>query len=178
MALVIIPKNVRKAEELKEEILKSLGKEIEEIRGPFNPEEIKKILAKTGEKLSPPSIELTREEQKEETSRSYGLSNAQLAILYRLTHPGDQYLTADALAKEFDWSAAHVRKILTDLRRYGLTDCISAGAARAFKLIREEYDPREKLHYAAVTWDEIIRMYPEAKEWEKKWEKLRELLKG
>jgi predicted transcriptional regulator len=114
--------------------------------------------------------------------REISLSPAQAAVLYVLTTKL-RFATASEIANLLGWSEAHVRKILSDLRKMNLTDYVSAGflggstaGAGLLKLMGVEdedlkrmggIDPRVKLHYATITFEQLKSLYPDIEKWQK-----------
>lgn len=117
-------------------------------------------------------------------SGEISLTPAQAAVLYVLT-TRVRFATASKISEILGWSEAHIRKILSDLRKIGLTDYVLAGflgkriggkslgmfgllGVRADEL-REigEMDPRVKLHYATITFEQLKKMYPDIEKWQK-----------
>ncbi|MEM2514660.1 MAG: hypothetical protein QXT06_04075 [Candidatus Bathyarchaeia archaeon] len=122
-------------------------------------------------------------------SREIPLTPAQAAVLYVLTTKF-RFATASKISEILGWSEAHIRKMLSDLRKMGLTDFVLAGfLGKSFgggrlggmigllgikaDELREigEMDPRVKLHYATITFEQLKKMYPDVEKWQKLAEK-------
>lgn len=111
------------------------------------------------------------------------LTPAQAATLYILT-TRVRYATSSQIAKVLGWSESHVRRVLSELRRMGLVDCIPAGllgrwrsgglsgmlsllGAKLDEMKEvEKVDPRTKLHYATITFEQLKNMCPEIEKWQ------------
>lgn len=117
--------------------------------------------------------------------KNVSLTPAQAAVLYVLTTK-IRFATASKISEILGWSEAHIRKILSDLRKMGLTDYVLAGflgknlgegtlggilgllGVKADELKNiGEIDPRVKLHYAIITFEQLKTMYPEIEKWER-----------
>lgn len=111
-------------------------------------------------------------------SEKVTLNQAEAAVLYVLTTKL-RFAPASKIAELLGWSEAHVRKILSELRRRRLTDYVPAsflgrgrGATGLLGLMGakkeeleeiEETDPRVKLHFATITSKQLEDMYPDIK---------------
>jgi predicted transcriptional regulator len=112
--------------------------------------------------------------------RKISLTPSQSAILYVLTKKL-RFAAATDIAKLLGWSEAHVRKILSELRKMELVDYVAAGflgrgSTGVLGLMGigkeelkglSEMDPRTKLHYATITFEQLKSMSPDLEKWMK-----------
>ena len=104
------------------------------------------------------------------------LTASQTMVLYVLTRKFE-FASASKIAETLGWSVAHVRKILKELREKKLTDFIEASfLSKGGKgvldflgtetLKEEKLDPRTKLHFSLITYEQLREMSPHIKKWE------------
>ena len=92
-----------------------------------------------------------------------------------------RFATSTEISRLLGWSEAHIRKILSDLRKMNLTDYVAAGflgrgATGLLRLMGVEdedlkkigdIDPRVKLHYATITFEQLKSLYPDIEKWQR-----------
>ncbi|MEM7821710.1 MAG: HTH domain-containing protein [Candidatus Aenigmatarchaeota archaeon] len=89
-------------------------------------------------------------------------------ILY-LLNTKYKMATVKQLAKELDVSEAHIRKMLSDLKRKNLVDFLKPVFLRVMPGVCEQYqigenlDPREKIYLSKINLDQLRQISPQLK---------------
>ena len=118
-----------------------------------------------------------------EKKRRINLSPLAILLLYRLTSVyNGKLVPVEVLSKDLQISAPNIRRLLRELGEYGLVDYMLPAVAKGLGFSEavvgdlENLDPRERLHYATISREEMMEIPTIRRYWERL-EKLRAILR-